>query len=106
MFQLEIFSQQGYSGKKKKQSVRIYPGKQYSVSTDMPVRNIQSVRIFRQEKISQHGYSSTKNSVSKDIPARYFSPQEYSSKKYSVGKDVQARNIQPVRMSQQEIFSR
>jgi hypothetical protein len=107
IFQYKVFSQYGYSSTK------------YSVSRDIPVQNIQSVRIFQYKVFSQYGYSSTKYSVSRDIPVqsiqsvpvrifqyKIFSQYQYgySSTKYSVSisTDIPVQNIQSVRIFQYE----
>jgi hypothetical protein len=54
---------------------------------DTLVQNIQSVRIFQYTIFSQQGYSSTKYSVSRDIPVQIFIQCGYFRTKYlaSVG---------------------
>jgi hypothetical protein len=64
-----------------------YSSTKYSVGGDIPVQNIQSVKIFQYKIFSRYKYSSTEHSVSRDISGQ-------SSTKYSVGKDVSVQNIQ------------
>jgi hypothetical protein len=60
-----------------------------AVSRDVPVQNIQSVRMFQ--------YKVQKHSVSKDVPVQNIQSVrmfQYKVQKYSVIKDVPVQNIQ------------
>ena len=79
-----------------------YFSTKHSVSRNMPIRNIQSVRMFQYKIFSQQesmpaqnmqrvglGYSSTQNIQSLELfQYKIFSQQKYASAKYSVGKDI------------------